>query len=143
MKLILLIVGFVIISNCTGSSPSDNRIDLLKSFTREVKCSTSDSNQEIIRAYFSLDSDDDKEKIRNEYLNLIRNEIIDGFVILPYSEAVDKFNEVHLIQDTDNKNDIFIVKISKGSDYVYIKMVKDKIESVSPMTKGNVIVGWF
>lgn len=143
MKLILLIIGFMIMSGCSGNSPNDNRLDLLKSFTTEVKGSTSDKNQEIISTYFSLNSDENKEKIRNEYLNLIRNKLVGGFEILPYSEAIDKFTEIHLIQDTANKNDIFIIKISKEDDYVYMKMIKDKIESVSPMIKGNVIVGWF
>ncbi|MCK6612234.1 MAG: hypothetical protein L6Q78_14490 [Bacteroidia bacterium] len=143
MKLVLLLIGFMTMSGCSGNGPHDNRLELLGSFIAEVKGSTNDKNQEIINTYFSLNSANNKEKIRSEYLNLIRSKLIDDFEILPYSKAADNFTEVHLIQDTANKGDIFIVKISKEPDYVYMKMNKDKIESVSPIIKGNVIVGWF
>jgi hypothetical protein len=140
-KIIALMMG-ISFAGCLHSKDTSHakNVDLIKSFLSDLDQS---DNTELLNKYFvALTETQIKNgsvEFRNNVMNNLREKIKGkSYTIMSFNEVRD--NPLRLTEDMNSK-EIFVIVI-EGEKNIHVKIDRDKIESISPMMKGNQIIGW-
>ncbi|GIV44984.1 MAG: hypothetical protein KatS3mg035_2154 [Bacteroidia bacterium] len=138
--LIVILTQMLIACNLSENPNNNTKIVLIKSFLNDVKTNSPDK---ILNKYFvSLEGDEKKFEILKHRTNQLKklSMIIDekSYKVVPFNEYVE--NDLMIIEGM-NSSEIFVIVIEEQKN-IYIKLKGNKIESISPIVKGNRIIGW-
>lgn len=145
MKIFILVILSVVVTlflvSCmTGSDTESQKIEDLIQVLRVSD--TIDSN--TYRNYFIDDTNMTRYQFQTNILNQIKQHVDSSNQIHVYSYKLAKEKELKGLLDIEEYENVYIIEINKETSdkLFYFLMRENKVKSLCPMKKGNVIIGW-
>jgi len=143
MKQILIIISIIIFVCCTSTTKDDDN-SLIRNFINDIK-NEKVTIEQIISNHFSGEykTSDKKDVIEltNKLLAEVRENInTNTYEISLYAEA----NKKHKIKKIKDSVDfIYVLTLNENEEqFYYILTENSKINSILPMIKGEMVIGW-
>ena len=105
-----------------------------------------DSVDAILANYFTFPDATAMNSLKSTYITAFgkiqSNMALGAYEVIKYKKARKSWNNIPLVTDGIDQSQIYVVKYSNG-DLMYVYFSGDKIQSLLPAMKGDVISGWF
>ena len=137
IKEILLITIILLQVSCS------NKVALIEAFHTSVD---SDDMENTITAFFDFSDEAAKANLKSIYAPVFdrikSNKALGAYEILPYKDAASQWDDVDRLISSMKPAKIVVVKYA-NDDLLYMHISGRKIQSLLPISKGNVITGWW
>ena len=137
LKIFILLAGILSLFSCS------NKISVIEEFHNTLDASTDES---LIVEYFEFADSATKDNLTLMYKDLFNTiksyKALGTYEVLKYHKARKNWVAIPEVSGSEISSNTYVVKYS-NNEFLYFHFSNDKIQSMLPIKKGDVIAGWF
>lgn len=133
---------FIILTGLISMFSCSNKMADIEAFHTALDSSTTET---LLSDYFEFPDALTKNSLISTYTRLFDTvkayKALGPYEVLKYNKARKNWADIPLVTSNVKQSSIYVIKYA-NDEFLYINFSKNKIQSMLPVKKGNVISGW-